>query len=339
MIKLKDIILNEQFNMPTGGASMYPSYQAVKSYKKPVEKAVNAINDWIYDNRHELLDLAALGATFIFPPAAVAIELYNAKLYFDEGDPLMGSISTIFAALPIIGSIPGVKQGLGFVLKRGVKYSQKQIKKILEVVLKNKNKILLKFRSLNRLSKSDPIIKDGIDKLIKGEIDYEKFATLLKTLPKSGQVLGKTILKKKPDMWFHQTNRLDALQDWIKRQKIVGSSIDKQGGLKSFDTSVQTKGKTSSFVTARQNQGTPMFQKGSLYGSKPSKYLMTTELPDAAFIPNLQYVNLASFTASRGAGVLKPTEAIRNIKNYKFWIWDETIQNYIEISPQLLLKK
>ena len=167
----------------------------------------------------------------------------------------------------------------------------------------------------------------------------EKFVGLLTSLPKAGQVLGKTILKKKPDMWFHKTNTLDGLQDWIKRRKIVGRSIDQQGGLKNFDTSIQTKGKTSSFVTARQNQGTPMFQKGSLYGSKPSKYLMTTELPDAAFIPNLQYVNLPSFTASRGNGVLKPTEAIRNIKNYKFWIWDETIQNYIEISPQLLLKK
>ncbi len=329
--------------MPSGGISMYPSYQATKSYKKPVEKAVNATKDWIYDNRHELLDLAAFGATFIFPPAAVAIELYNAKLYFDEGDALMGSISTIFAALPIIGSIPGVKQGLGFVLKRGVRYSQKQIKKILEVVLKYKNKIVIRFRSLNRLSKSDPIIKDGMDKLIKGEIDYDKFITLLKTLPKAGQVLGKTILKKKPNMWFHQTNRLDALQDWIKRQKIIGRSSDKQGGLKNFDTSVQTKGKTSSFVTAKQNSGTPMFQKGGFFGSDSQsrryKYLMSTELPDAAFIPNLRYINLPSFTASKGAGVLKPTEAIRNIKNYKFWIWDETIQNYIEISPQLLLKK
>ena len=38
MIKLKDILLNEQFNMPIGGASMYPSYQAVEPYKEPVEK-------------------------------------------------------------------------------------------------------------------------------------------------------------------------------------------------------------------------------------------------------------------------------------------------------------
>ena len=156
---------------------MYPSYQATKSYKKPVEKAVNATKDWIYDNRHELLDLAALGASFIFPPAAVAIELYNAKLYFDEGDSLMGSITTIFAALPIIGSIPGVKQGLGFVLKRGVKYSQKQIKKILEVVLKNKNKIRRQMLAIEAMIKKFPHlnIDKYLDDLIAGKIDSKTF--------------------------------------------------------------------------------------------------------------------------------------------------------------------
>jgi hypothetical protein len=334
MIKLKDI-LTEQLGMPTGGASMYPSYQAVEPYREPVEKAVKATMDWIYDHRHTLLDIAALGATFIFAPAGIAIELVNAGLYFKEGDVLMGSISTIFAALPLIGSIPGVKQAVGFALKRGVKYSLSQIKKILEAVVKFKNKIKALFTQIKRV----PQAQEYAEMLLTGKIDYEEFVGLLTSLPKAGQVLGKTILKKKPDMWFHKTDKLIALQNWIKQKKIIGKSIDQQGGLKNFDTSVQTRGKTSSFVTARQNQGTPMFQKGSLYGSKPSKYLMTTELPDAAFIPNLQYVNLPSFTASRGAGVLKPTEAIRNIKNYKFWIWDETIQNYIEISPQLLLKK
>ena len=133
MIKLKDI-LTEQ-SIPMGGINMYPSYQATKSYEKPVTDIVKTVGTWIYDNRHELLDIAALAATFIFPPAAVAIELFNAKLYFDEGDPVLGSISTIFAALPIIGEIPGVKQSIGFALKRGVKYSQKQIKKILAMHL------------------------------------------------------------------------------------------------------------------------------------------------------------------------------------------------------------
>ena len=40
----------------------------------------------------------------------------------------------------------------------------------LELLVKYKNKILLKLRSLNRLSKSNPVIKDAMDKLIKGEI-------------------------------------------------------------------------------------------------------------------------------------------------------------------------
>ena len=336
MIKLKDI-LNEQFPSMN---FQYPSAQAATSIEKSFSPIIKDAMQWIKNNDHLLIDISALIASVIpgGMTTAVGLELANAALYFQKGDKLMGSISTIFSALPIIGSIPGVKQAVGFALKRGVKYSLPQIKKILEAVVKFKNKIIGLFTQIKRV----PQAQEYAEMLLTGKIDYEEFVGLLTSLPKAGQVLGKTALKIKPDMWSHQTNNLIALQNWIKRQKVVGRSIDQQGGLKNFDTSIQSKDKItgSSFVTARQNEGTPMFIKGRLYDkNKPSKYLMTTELPDNAFIPNREYVNLPSFTASKGAGVLKPTEAIRNIKNYKFWIWDETIQNYIEISPQLLLKK
>ena len=177
MIKLKDILLDEQFSMPTSGASMYPSYQAVRSYEKPVTKAIKATTDWIYDHRHTLLDIAAFGSAFIFPPAAVAIELANAALYFKEDDKLMGTISGVFAALPLIGAIPGVKQAVGFALKRGVKYSLRQIKKILEVIVKFKNNIRRQMLAIESMMKKFPHLNldKYLEDLIAGKIDATSF--------------------------------------------------------------------------------------------------------------------------------------------------------------------
>lgn len=193
MIKLKDI-LNEQFGIPSG-RSIYPSYQAVRSYEEPVTKAVNSTMDWINRNKHTILDVAALGALFIFPPAAVAIELTNAGLYFKEGDKLLGSLSIIFAALPLIGEIPGVKQSIGFALKKGFNYSLKEIKKILETISKNVGKIKQLFGKIKNFIQGKgkrpggppretseirrQKIKKNIDMLISGEMSFEDFITII----------------------------------------------------------------------------------------------------------------------------------------------------------------
>ena len=92
----------------------------------------------------------------------------------------MGSISTIFAALPVIGAIPGVKQAVGFALKRGIKYSLSQIKKILQAVVKFKNKIKALFTQMKKVPKAH----EYAEMLLTGKIDYEEFVGLLTSLPK-----------------------------------------------------------------------------------------------------------------------------------------------------------
>ena len=60
MIKLKDILLNEQFSMAGIGTSdMYPSAQAAKSIEKSIGPATKAAIKFINDNRHTLIDISA----------------------------------------------------------------------------------------------------------------------------------------------------------------------------------------------------------------------------------------------------------------------------------------
>ena len=175
MIKLKDI-LNEQFPSMN---FQYPSAQAATSIEKSFSPIIKDAMQWIKNNDHLLIDISALIASVIpgGMPTAVGLELANAALYFQKGDKLMGTISTVFAALPIIGSIPGVKQSIGFALKRGVKYSLPQIKEILEAVVKFKNKIRRQMLAIESMIKKFPHL--NIDKylndLIAGKIDSKTF--------------------------------------------------------------------------------------------------------------------------------------------------------------------
>ena len=100
MIKLKDI-LNEQFPSMN---FQYPSAQAATSIEKSFSPIIKDAMQWIKNNDHLLIDISALIASVIpgGMTTAVGLELANAALYFQKGDKLMGSISTIFAALPII---------------------------------------------------------------------------------------------------------------------------------------------------------------------------------------------------------------------------------------------
>lgn len=175
MIKLKDI-LNEQIpNMNFA----YPSAQAATSIEKTISPFVTDVMEWIKKNDHLLIDISALIASAIpgGMPTAVGLELANAALYFQKGDKLMGTISTVFAALPIIGSIPGVKQAVGFALERGVKYSLSQIKKILEVVVKYKSKIRRQMLVIESMIKKFPHLNldKYLEDLIDGKIDATSF--------------------------------------------------------------------------------------------------------------------------------------------------------------------
>ena len=76
-------------------------------------KTTKPLPDQIYDCcRHEIIDMTALITAF-FPGGiyvAAGMEAGHAGLYYKEKENLMAGISLIFAAIPIIGEIPYVKQ-------------------------------------------------------------------------------------------------------------------------------------------------------------------------------------------------------------------------------------
>lgn len=163
MIKLKDILLNEQFPSMN---FQYPSAQAATSIKTSISPILKDTMQWIKKNDHLLIDISALIASAIpgGMPMAVGLELANAALYFQKGDKLMGTLSTVFAALPIIGSIPGVKQvtssfikGIKKSINDGVKLTNDQLKYISQIIKVVTPKIKTKINDIKKLI-------NGIDK-------------------------------------------------------------------------------------------------------------------------------------------------------------------------------
>lgn len=77
-----------------------------------VEDIIGHSHELIYENRHEILDIAAI--VFAFIPGGIVIsgviELANGALYIKEGDPVTGGISIIFAFLPFLNKIPGFEK-------------------------------------------------------------------------------------------------------------------------------------------------------------------------------------------------------------------------------------
>jgi hypothetical protein len=318
MIKLKDILLDEQFSMPTSGASMYPSYQAVRSYEKPVTKAIKATTDWIYDHRHTLLDIAAFGSAFIFPPAAVAIELANAALYFKEDDKLMGTISGVFAALPLIGAIPGVKQAVGFALKRGVKYSLRQIKKILEVIVKFKNNIRRQMLAIESMMKKFPHLNldKYLEDLIAGKIDATSFYKNFKgynnkmKVIKTNKAMPLQHVSPDPNLTINKLN-LTGFLDNIKNLSRPGSfkrrvgtdALNKPGGF--YTTNPQSG---SSFYKPTGKK--PYYNFELKAGSRGLDLQNTGEIIDGMSVGNLtKYMN-DGFDFIIGKGMLGKPEVI-----------------------------
>jgi len=82
---------------------------------KRVNQNLNLIEDFIYEYRHGLLDVAAIGTMFIplvGPFISLGIELGNAALYANEGDDYTAGLSLAFTLIPagqLIRRVPAIK--------------------------------------------------------------------------------------------------------------------------------------------------------------------------------------------------------------------------------------
>jgi hypothetical protein len=124
------------------------------------------VSKFIYDNRHGLIDIAAIGTAFIpvvGPFISLGLELGNAALYASEGDNYTAGLATAFALIPggqLIRRIPAIKKlgrnGMAKLLKKVrnpklAKTLSEIEKEVLESI--NKNSKWAKLTAAQQLSK------------------------------------------------------------------------------------------------------------------------------------------------------------------------------------------
>jgi hypothetical protein len=166
---------------PTNTKGMIPGFEKVKSSitQEDFEK-------FVYENRHGLLDIAALGAAFIplvGPFISLGLELGNAALYASEGDKYSAGLALAFTLIPG-GKIPAVKKlgrnGLAALLKKAknpklVKTLSNAEKETLEQI--NKNSKWVRLTATQQLSKKIAKIfikKMSLPQLVKFVYSFSK---------------------------------------------------------------------------------------------------------------------------------------------------------------------
>lgn len=101
--------------------------ETVEPALKKQQQSIQEMTNFFQENRHGVLQVAALGTFFIplvGPFLSLGLELADASLYYKEGDRYMAGLTLAFAAIPVsqlVLRIPAVKkitkQGLVKILK------------------------------------------------------------------------------------------------------------------------------------------------------------------------------------------------------------------------------
>lgn len=144
------------------------------------------------------------------------------------------------------------------------------------------------------------------------------------------------IYKDDSNTWTHTTNKDEVINSIKSKKKWLGVNED----LSDFSYVINARRLSAD----KQNTNVPNFYKGSIYPGSTQKYLITftskQSYPgdnfessnwgevDYPLIPNSNRVNQISFKNSNKIGVLKPE--YRDIKNFKFYKYDDTSKKYIE---------
>ena len=105
---------NENIEEQETGFTRY--LDKVYSDPKSAAKYNKDMTNFLQENRHGVLQVAALGSFFIplvGPFLSLGLELADASLYYNEGDKYMGGLTLAFAAIPtsqLVLKIPAVKK-------------------------------------------------------------------------------------------------------------------------------------------------------------------------------------------------------------------------------------
>ena len=189
--------LNENITEQSMGGMMSPTYMSDP-------KNIEDFGNFIYEYRHGLIDIAAIGSLFIpfvGPAISLGLELANSSLYFSEDDPYMGGFSLVFALIPggeMIGKIPAVRKlgrdGLAKLLKKARIQDAKFTKTELEALEQiNKNKKWLKLTAAKEASKllvQSTFKKLSLPQIVRGMYNLSLKHPTKFNLAKIGLIIG-----------------------------------------------------------------------------------------------------------------------------------------------------
>ena len=265
---------------------LYPRSKPTKSQQKRSDDAAeeggfkneptNASIDGFYNpkDKHKYLTILQIATSFtpyvgIFISAGIG--LYDAKLYYDEGDKTAAGLTAAFSMLPFVGSIilkiPGVKElgvkGMALLAsklisktaltKAELEVANSIVKwepKVQQELMKMAPKLTKVAKDLN-LYKSSYIKKYGEDeynrllaKFLYDTIDEPKFIQTLKTASKSSNIKVKPILGGGAD---HRVFQSAIHPDRIIKAEVRPGEIDKWYNVFNSKPNVfaKTLGKTS----------------------------------------------------------------------------------------------
>jgi hypothetical protein len=189
--------LNENITEQSMGGMMTPTYMSDP-------KNIEDFGNFIYEYRHGLMDIAAIGSLLIpvvGPAISLGLELANSSLYFSEDDPYMGGFSLAFALIPggeMIAKIPAVKKlgrdGLAKLLKKARIQDAKFTKTELEALEQiNKNKKWLKLTAAKEASKllvQSTFKKLSLPQIVRGMYNLSLKHPTKFNLTKMGLIIG-----------------------------------------------------------------------------------------------------------------------------------------------------
>jgi hypothetical protein len=138
------------------------------------------------------------------------------------------------------------------------------------------------------------------------------------------------VYNNSPNVWTHVSRHDGVIEDIKKKRKWISRDEDLAHFVYGTD---HLKGKK--FSLSKDNKSSIYMKKGALYISEPSekypiKWLVTADLPDDAFQPNINGGNTDSLEKSHDIGVLKPE--YRDIKNFEFYKYNPTDKKWYEFN-------
>jgi hypothetical protein len=209
-------VITEQVN-GINSPTLTPTSQS--SLLKPTMNVASGVKDVQDISMHTVLEIAGIASAFVpfaGPFLSAGIGLYDAKLYYDEGDTKSAAITGAFSMIPFIGKIPGVKELgakgmalLGSKLAKGAAMGGKVLNK---AVAFSKSEI----KVLNAIKQSEALIKQGLE---------NASTKLSPSVVKSVESLKPTFIKK-----FGQQKYDDLLSKYIQ------GKITKESFLKSLNS-------------------------------------------------------------------------------------------------------